>query len=50
MEMEYSAHVGPGSYSSEYHTVARAASRGKSRPSGAFASTSLRGDLFMGGP
>ena len=50
MELEYSAHVGPGSYSAEHHTVSKAASRSRGKASSAFASTSLRGDLFMGGP
>ena len=50
MELEYAAHVGPGSYSADYHTVARSASKARSKSSSAFASTSLRGDLFMGGP
>ena len=50
MELEYAAHVGPGSYSADYHTVARSATKARSKSSSAFASTSLRGDLFMGGP
>lgn len=50
MELEYSAHVGPGSYSADHHTVAKKSLASRGRPSGAFASTSLRGDLFMGGP
>ena len=44
------AHVGPGSYSADQHTVAKKSMQSRGRPSGAFASTSLRGDLFMGGP
>ena len=50
MELEYSAHVGPGSYSADHETVAKRSLKQRGRPSGAFASTSLRGDLFMGGP
>ena len=50
IELEYSAHVAPGAYSSEHNTIASRSSKARSRPSGAFASTSLRGDLFMGGP
>ena len=50
VELEYGAHVGPGSYSAEHNTVARAAHRARGKSSAAFASTSLRGDLFMGGP
>lgn len=50
MDLEYSAHVGPGSYSGAHNTVAKTASRTRGKASSAFASTSLRGDLFMGGP
>jgi hypothetical protein len=50
MELEYSAHVGPGSYSQGHGTVAARSRRNAGRPSSSFGSTSLRGDLFMGGP
>ena len=51
MELEYAAHVGPGSYSSHDHlSVAAKSRKARGKASPAFASTSLRGDLFMGGP
>jgi hypothetical protein len=50
IELEYAAHVGPGSYASEYNTIGSRSRMSRGKPSGAFASTSLRGGLFMGGP
>jgi len=50
MELEYSAHVGPGSYGSEHHTIGKRYNRNRGKTSAAFASTSLRCDMFMGGP
>eukprot|EP00325_Prymnesiales_sp_UTEX-LB-985_P031446 CAMPEP_0174717508 /NCGR_PEP_ID=MMETSP1094-20130205/26468_1 /TAXON_ID=156173 /ORGANISM="Chrysochromulina brevifilum, Strain UTEX LB 985" /LENGTH=243 /DNA_ID=CAMNT_0015917435 /DNA_START=69 /DNA_END=800 /DNA_ORIENTATION=- len=51
MDIEVSRHVGPGSYGSGSHnTIASRYQRNRGKVSGAFASTSLRGDMFMGGP
>lgn len=51
IELEYAAHVGPGSYSAgDYNSIASRSRASRGKPSGAFASTSLRGGLFMGGP
>ena len=50
MELEYAAHVAPGSYGQEHHSVAARQRKVRGKASPAFASTSLRGDLFMGGP
>lgn len=49
VELEYSAHVGPGSYSNhEHNSIARQSKQRAAKVSSSFASTSLRGDMFMG--
>jgi len=48
IEMEYSAHVGPGSYSHEHQSIEKRYRQSRGKVSSAFASTSLRGDMFMG--
>eukprot|EP00322_Chrysochromulina_rotalis_P011717 CAMPEP_0115844762 /NCGR_PEP_ID=MMETSP0287-20121206/8994_1 /TAXON_ID=412157 /ORGANISM="Chrysochromulina rotalis, Strain UIO044" /LENGTH=241 /DNA_ID=CAMNT_0003298495 /DNA_START=9 /DNA_END=734 /DNA_ORIENTATION=+ len=48
IEVEYSAHVAPGSYSHEGHTIEKRYRQNRGKVSSAFASTSLRGDMFMG--
>ena len=50
IELEYSAHVGPGSYGSDHHTIGKRYNGNRGKTSAAFASTSLRCDMFMGGP
>ena len=50
MELEYAAHVGPGSYSNLHNTVESRSRKSRGKVSGWAASTSLRGDMFMGGP
>jgi len=47
MELEYAAHVGPGSYSQAEGTVELAFKKQSGKVSSAFASTSLRGDSFI---
>ena len=49
MELEYSAHVGPGSYSQADKTVELDFKKGSGKVSSAFASTSLRADSFLPG-
>jgi len=48
LELEYAAHVAPGSYSSDGHTIEKKVRQSRGKVSSAFASTSLRGDMFMG--
>ena len=48
IELEYAAHVAPGSYSHEGHTIEKRYKQNRGKTSAAFASTSLRGDMFMG--
>merc|ERR1712196_249797 len=50
MELEYAAHVGPGSYSQADRTVELDFKKGSGKVSSAFASTSLRADSFLPGP
>ena len=49
MELEYSAHVGPGSYAQGDRTVELDFKKGSGKVSSAFASTSLRADSFLPG-
>ena len=49
MELEYSAHVGPGSYSQGDRTVELDFKKAGGKVSSAFASTSLRSDSFQPG-
>jgi hypothetical protein len=46
IEVEYAAHVAPGSYSQDHHTVAKKYHANRGKVSASFASTSLRGDLW----
>ena len=49
IELEYAAHVGPGSYDSASHlSVEKRSRQQRGKVSSSFASTSLRGDMFMG--
>jgi len=50
MELEYAAHVGPGSYSQADATMELDFKKQSGKVSSAFASTSLRADSFMAGP
>ena len=47
MELEYAAHVGPGSYSQADRTVELDFKKDSGKVSSAFASTSLRSDSFL---
>jgi len=49
MELEYSAHVGPGSYAQADKTVELEFKKSSGKVSSAFASTSLRADSFLPG-
>jgi hypothetical protein len=49
MELEYAAHVGPGSYSQADRTVELDFKKDSGKVSSAFASTSLRSDSFLPG-
>jgi len=49
MELEYAAHVGPGSYAQADRTVELDFKKSSGKVSSAFASTSLRADSFMPG-
>ena len=49
MELEYSAHVGPGSYSQADRTVELDFKKSSGKVSSAFASTTLRADSFLPG-
>ena len=46
IEQAQSSHVGPGSYPQTFGTVASRSHKGRGKPSGWAASTSLRGDLW----
>jgi len=48
MELEYAAHVGPGSYAQADKTVEMDFKKSSGKVSSAFASTTLRGDTFVG--
>ena len=48
MELEYAAHVAPGSYNHEANTIEKRYKQNRGKVSSAFASTSLRGDMFLG--